>query len=81
MDESGELGHVIVIFIPSINTTRNKSLHFLFYLTSKHFTKTIVIVPLDGIGKLHIQGRMHLYNMWLEVNQYFILILWQPKAT
>lgn len=80
MDESGELGHVIVIFIPSI-TKRNKSLHFLFYLTSKHFTKTIVIVPLDGIGKLHIQGRMHLYNMWLEVNQYFIPILRQPKAT
>ena len=79
MDESGELGHIIVMFIPSINTKRNKS-HFLFYLTSKHFTKTKVIVPLDGIGKLHIQGRMHLYNMWLEVNQYFIPILWQPNA-
>lgn len=28
-----------------------------------------VIVPLDGIFKLHSQGGMHLYNVWLEVNQ------------
>lgn len=39
-----------------------------------------VIVPLDGISKLHIQGGMHLYNVWLEVNQYFISISWQPNA-
>lgn len=39
-----------------------------------------VIVPLDGISKLHIQRGMHLYNVWLEANQYFISILWQPNA-
>lgn len=66
--------------VPSRDTKPNKSLHFPFYLTSKHFTKTKVIVPVEGIGKLHIQGGMHLYNVWLESNQYFISISGQRNA-